>query len=253
MKQTTYLLIILLFYSSTLLAKPCAVLLHGLARSSDSMTEIEQKLTVAGYFVANIDYPSTEHPIAVLAEMAVNAGLQRCNSHQARPLYFVTHSLGGILLRQFYTNHSPHEVKRVVMLGPPNQGSEVVDNMKDMPGFELINGPAGMQLGTREFDTPKTLGPVNFELGIIAGTQSVNLFLSNFLPNPDDGKVSVASAKVEGMCGFITMPVNHPFMMTDDEVIGEVSHFLRYGKFRGPTGTAYPVNTGSQASGFCTS
>jgi len=215
------------------------------------MGEIEKKLSNAGYYVTNINYPSRVKPINELANIAVNEGLRNCEANGAAPISFVTHSLGGILVRQYYKNHSPHNVKRVVMLGPPNQGSEVVDNMKDVPGFELVNGPAGMQLGTRASDTPKMLGPVNFELGIIAGTQSINLLLSSFLPNPDDGKVSVESTKVEGMCGFITMPVNHPFMMTDDEVIGEVSHFLRYGKFRDKRAITKPVNSDPKAKAFC--
>ena len=151
----------------------------------------------------------------------------RLNHHVS----FVTHSLGGILVRQFYKNHPSANVKKVVMLGPPNKGSEIVDNLKDIPGYKLIVGPAGIQLGTRDIDIPKSLGPVNFELGIIAGTQSINLVLSTYLPNPDDGKVSVESTKVEGMCGFVALPVTHPFLMTNDHVINEVLNFLSTGKF----------------------
>ncbi|OUS13454.1 hypothetical protein A9Q89_02940 [Gammaproteobacteria bacterium 53_120_T64] len=216
------------------------------------MDEIEKKLSAAGYYVANIDYPSTQHPITELAEIAVNEGLYRCKTQGASPLHFVTHSLGGILVRQYYNNHSPDNLKRVVMLGPPNQGSEVVDKLKNVPGFELLNGPAGMQLGTHAFDTPKNLGPVNFELGVIAGTRSINLLLSGFLPNTDDGKVSVQGTKVEGMCGFIAMAVNHPFMMKDDEVIGEVSHFLNHGKFHHKKAIVNPVNSDPAVQGFCT-
>jgi hypothetical protein len=118
------------------------------------------------------------------------------------------------------------------MLGPPNQGSEVVDNLKNTPGFELLNGPAGMQLGTRTTDIPKTLGPANFELGVIAGTQSINLILSSFLPNPDDGKVSVESTKVDGMHDFVALPTTHPFMMKNDAVINQTVYFLKHGKFK---------------------
>jgi hypothetical protein len=118
------------------------------------------------------------------------------------------------------------------MLGPPNQGSEVVDNLKDTPGFELLNGPAGMQLGTGPDDIPQSLGPVSFELGVIAGTQSINLILSTFLPNPDDGKVSVEATKVEGMKDFIALPATHPFLMENDMVIDQTVHFLKNGKFK---------------------
>ena len=57
---------------------------------------------------------------------------------------------------------------------------------------------------------------------MIAGTRSINLVLSTYLPDPDDGKVSVASARLEGMCGFLTLPVSHPFIMKDKDVIDQV-------------------------------
>ncbi len=118
------------------------------------------------------------------------------------------------------------------MLGPPNQGSEVVDNLKNAPGFELLNGPAGMQLGTNATDIPKTIGPVEFELGVIAGTQSINLILSTFLPDPNDGKVSVASTRVKGMKDFVALPTTHPFMMKNYAVIEQVVYFLKHGQFK---------------------
>ena len=223
---------VLLLFSINAFASECVVLLHGLARSASSMTELEDKLARHGYAVVNVDYPSRKHVIAELSEMAVVEGLNICNERNAYPVNFVTHSLGGILVRQYFKNHVPNMVNRVVMLGPPNNGSEVVDNLKDVPGYELLNGPAGMQLGTGAANVPQSLGPVNFDLGVIAGTRSINLILSGFLPNPDDGKVSVESARVEGMCDFITLPVSHPFIMKNDQVIEEVIHFLQRGVFK---------------------
>ena len=121
---------------------------------------------------------------------------------------------------------------RVVMLGPPNKGSQVVDELRSMPGFELINGPAGLQLGTENDSVPNTLGPADFEVGIIAGTSTINFFLSTMLPNPNDGKVSVESTKLEGMTDHISMPVTHPFMMKNEQVIKQVIYFLNNGVFK---------------------
>jgi len=232
MNVQVILFTLMLLYSAVSVSAECVVLLHGLARTSGSMNELEHKLTSEGYYVANIDYPSRKKEITRLSEIAVNDGLRKCRENDASPVNFVTHSLGGILVRQYYKNYLSEKIKRVVMLGPPNSGSEVVDNLKDMPGYELLNGPAGMQLGTKDKDVPKSLGAVNFELGVIAGTQSVNLILSTFLPNPDDGKVSVESARVEGMCGFVALPVTHPFLMKNDQVIAEVINFLVHGEFK---------------------
>ena len=239
MKTRTTVFALLFFYSTMSLSAECVVLLHGLARTSGSMNEMEQRLTDEGYFVANIDYPSRKEEILKLSDIAVGDGLNLCRKNNSSPVNFVTHSLGGILVRQYYKNHSPENIKRVVMLGPPNNGSEVVDSLKNMPGYELLNGPAGMQLGTEGTSIPKSLGAVNFELGVIAGTKSINLILSTFLPNPDDGKVSVESAKVDGMCGFVALPVTHPFLMKNEKVINEVIEFLAYGEFKSVSATSY--------------
>lgn len=220
---------------SLVLAAPasaeCVVLLHGLARTAGSMTVLADRLTEAGFVVVNVDYPSREKTIEELAPLAVGQGLDDCKAQQASPVNFVTHSLGGILVRYYFSEKRPVDLNRVVMLGPPNQGSEVVDSLRDVPGYYEWNGPAGMQLGTGPDGVPGQLGPVDFELGVIAGTSSINLILSTFLPDPDDGKVSVASTRVEGMDDFVAMPASHPFIMQDDAVIDQVIHFLQQGRF----------------------
>lgn len=213
-------------------AKECVVLLHGLARTADSMKALEKRLALEGYTVVNVDYPSRKYPIETLAEIAVGQSIEECTKKSATKINFVTHSLGGILVRVYLKSNRRDDIGRVVMLGPPNQGSEVVDNLKNALGFELLNGPAGMQLGTKSSDIPKSLGPVNFDLGVIAGTQSINLILSTFIPGQNDGKVSVESAKVKGMHDFVTLPTTHPFMMKNAAVIDQTVYFLQHGQFK---------------------
>ncbi len=214
-------------------AKECVVLLHGLARTSASMDKMETTLSANGYHVVNHGYASREGTIADLAATELPLALKSCEGY--RPINFVTHSLGGILVRQYLTEKTVENLGRVVMLGPPNQGSHVVDNLKGVPGFAFINGDAGQELGTDKQSVPKQLGPVDFELGIIAGTKSINLVLSTMLPNPDDGKVSVEHTKVDGMSDHIALPVSHPFLMKDDDVIAQVLAFLISGKFASST------------------
>ena len=240
MKANKLLTAILLWSFAALShASECVILLHGLARTADSMAPLGEKLQEHGYKVVNIDYPSRTMPIAELADIAVGEGLAQCQEAPNSTINFVTHSLGGILVRQYYTVHKPHNLGRVVMLGPPNNGSQVVDEFQHMPAFKWLNGPAGLQLGTGSNSVPINLGPVNFNLGIIAGTKSINPILSSFLPNPDDGKVSVASTKVEGMCGFIALPVTHPTMLRNKTVISEVLSFLESGQFANPQAIHY--------------
>ncbi len=225
-----------LLISSSVSAGDCVILLHGLTRSSASMQQLQTALEDQKFTVANIDYPSREHSIEALAKTAVANGIDQCREKSADSIHFVTHSLGGILVRQYFQTNDLDQLGRVVMLGPPNAGSEAVDKLKDLPGFELLNGPAGQQLGTEETALPAQLGPVDFELGIIAGSRSINLILSSLIPGEDDGKVSVENTKVEGMTGFVTMAVTHPFMMSNSSVIKQTIHFLSYGKFSATTG-----------------
>jgi pimeloyl-ACP methyl ester carboxylesterase len=207
--------------------------LHGLARTYLSMHPIQQVLQKAGYCVVNIDYPSRRLPIEELAFIAVEQGLQQCQKHCADDgIHFVTHSLGGILVRQYLHQHTLHNLGRVVMLAPPNQGTEAVDFLRKLPGYQWINGPAGLQLGTTAQDVPKKLGPVNFELGVIAGEISFNPILSSMISSPDDGKVSVKNTRVEGMQDFITLPVNHTFIMRSKQAHLQTLHFLQHGCFK---------------------
>ena len=213
------------------ISSTCVILLHGLARSSLSMQVMEFVLKKQGYCVTNINYPSRQLPISELASIAIEEGLRKCRLHPPETIHFVTHSLGGILVRQYLQQNSIPELKRVVMLGPPNQGSEAVDKLKHFQVYRLVNGPAGYDLGTSEQDTPKKLGPVNFELGVIAGKKSMNPLLSSLITGEDDGKVSVESTKIEGMNDFITLPITHTFMMLNRETIRQTIHFLKSGCF----------------------
>ena len=209
----------------------CVVLLHGLARSSSSMKELSDTLENHGFNVALVDYPSRNHPIKALSQIAVGAGLDSCRKNGAKQIYFVTHSLGGILVRVYLDEQPIPELHRVVMLAPPNHGSEVVDNVKSIPGVAWMNGPAFLQLGTDEHSVPLSLGPVSVDTAVIAGSSSINLILSNFLDNPDDGKVSVESARLEGMCAMLVLPVSHPFIMTDELAIEQTISYLNTGEF----------------------
>lgn len=210
--------------------KECVILLHGLARTDRSMAILAEALNEAGYQAINHGYPSTRHPIEKLASEAIETALLRCPEQTT--VHFVTHSMGGILVRQYLSQRRMQNLGRVVMLGPPNQGSQVVDKLRHLPVFEWLNGPAGLQLGTGDLSVPKQLGPAQFEVGVIAGTRSINLLLSMLLPGPNDGKVTVENTKLAGMKDHIALPVSHPLMMRNQKVIEQVIHFLRYGAFQ---------------------
>lgn len=209
----------------------CVVLLHGVNRSWRAMRPMAEALQQDGYTTVNVDYPSRAGTVDELVPMAVENGLAACRAVGARRIHFVTHSIGGILLRYANERSPITDIGRVVMLAPPNQGSEIVDKTRNIPGARLVGGKALMQLGTDENSLPAMLGPVDFELGVIAGSDTMNPWMSAMLPNPDDGKVSVARTRVEGMVDFLIVDNNHHYIVEDTIVIQNTRAFLNTGSF----------------------
>jgi alpha-beta hydrolase superfamily lysophospholipase len=226
------LLIALALSGGLVQADDCVVLLHGLMRTSSSMNTMQRELEAAGFLTANIDYPSRDHTVERLAGPAIEEGLAVCRAHDTTErIHFVAHSLGGILIRQYLAENEIPELGRVVMLGPPNQGSAAVDELEDVPGFDWLNGPAGRQLGKGDGSVPLALGPADFELGVIAGNRTIDPITSAVLENPDDGRVSVEDTKLDGMADFVIVEHSHAFMMRMRKPIELTIEFLRTGNF----------------------
>jgi triacylglycerol lipase len=217
-------------------APEAVILLHGLCRTSHSMTRMGRALTGAGYLVHNVSYPSRTASIQQLADDAIGRAITECQRDGATRIHFVTHSLGGIMVRSYLARHSLPSLGRVVMLAPPNQGSEVVDKLGWTFVFKWLNGPAGNELGTDTNSVPNRLGPVTYPVGVIAGDRSINWINSLLIPGRDDGKVSLERTKLAGMSDHIVIHATHPFIMKNREAIRQTIQFLRTGAFNHATG-----------------
>ncbi|BCU75967.1 hypothetical protein llg_06820 [Luteolibacter sp. LG18] len=189
---------------------------------------MQRELESAGFTVSNVDYPSRVSGIGELSESVIGTILA---CHPGTRVHFVCHSLGGILVRQYAARHPRAAIGKVVMLGPPNGGSEVVDRLGTWRLFSWINGPAGQQLGTGNDSVPKHLGPPPFQAGIIAGNRSINWINSLMIPGLDDGKVSVESTRLPGARDHLVVASSHPFLMRNREVMRQTVAFLKQGSF----------------------
>jgi len=214
------------------LKKECVIVLHGMGRTKFAMRKVEKELAGAGYTVWNKSYPSTEKPIETLAAEHISKGLQFCRRAQAEKIHFVTHSLGGILVRYYLQDNTIENLDKIIMLSPPNSGSEIADSLKDLKLYQWMMGPAGQQLGTDANSLPNTLDRIDATVGIITGKSSSDPWFSPFIPGEDDGKVSVKSARLEEMTDFLVVEAGHTFIMSNRSVLEQIRHFLKRGTFK---------------------
>lgn len=220
----------------------CVILLHGLGRTSGSMSRMQKALTQAGFHTVNLDYPSRKESIEQLAQNHIPKAVSHCQEYQPDQIHFVTHSLGGIVARMAFEQQRPDRLGRVVMLSPPNRGSEAADVLQNRWTYRWMNGPAGQELSTSPDSTPNRLGPADYPVGIIMGNRQTlfdawvaSLFSgedgSEVFSGPNDGKISIERAELTGMTDFIVVPENHTHIMKSEYVHYQTIEFLTHGRF----------------------
>ncbi len=211
--------------------KDYVILLHGLGRTNKSMNTMKERLTEEGYEVLNLDYASRSASIPFLSDSIIAPQIHSFCRDTSKKINFVTHSLGGIVVRYYLNRHSLPNLGRIVMLSPPNKGSEVVDFLMQFPLVPDIMGPAFPQLASDSSSFVNNLPEVKAEIGVITGTSTINFINSIIIPGPDDGKVSLESARLDEMADFYVVNRTHPFIMDAPEVLDQVVFFLQKGRF----------------------
>lgn len=212
-------------------AQDGVVLLHGIGASARSFRRMARALERNGYATLNLDYPSRRKALDALA-LDIHPAVTRFAGNLGGQVHFVCHSMGGLLTRVYLAQYRPPNLGRVTMLGTPNGGSEIADRLKNVLLYRAFFGPAGQQLGTlRDAATMALLPPIDYPVGIIAGDLSVYPVAAAFLPWPHDGRVSVASTKLDGMADHVVVRTSHPWLVFSEEAIAFTLAFLRDGKF----------------------
>ena len=220
-----------LFLNQVIKDKECVVLVHGLWRSGFAMRSIASNLEDYGYQTISVDYPSTQDEIPELVQGYLLKSYHECKETGANKIHLVSHSMGGILIRQFLQHYSLPVGSKVVMLSPPNQGSELSEKFGDSWWYQWFVGPAGVSLSTKESGIILGLKEVKEPIGIIAAYRDWSLWPAAWLPEPNDGTVSVKSMKLDEMDDFILINSGHAMMRFNDEVQSQIRQFLALGQF----------------------
>lgn len=203
------------------------VLLHGIIRRASSMSPVESMLRRNGYATLNLDYPSTTHSLEEIAEL-VHPAIEAFNESNGGALHFVTHSMGGLVTRVYLAAHRPANLGRVVMMAPPNQGSEIADILRRFRAYKKLLGPAGQQLSTK---IASKLPSPDYPVGVIAGSRSVYPLASFFLPGKNDGRVSLKRTRISPDGPWMAVAAPHPSIMRHKGAHKAVETFLATGSF----------------------
>lgn len=195
-----------------------------------SMAPLAGALRRAGYRVRNVDYPTRPHSVEALVERYLRPAFADCAD--GAPVHFVTHSMGGILVRLLLQTERLPPGSRVVMLAPPNHGSEVVDIIRGWVVYRWLMGRVGQQLGTGPDAIVRRLQPVREAIGVIAANRSMQPWFSRLIPGDDDGAVSIASTRLPEMRDFVVVDATHTSVLFSRKVWRLVLAFLADGRFR---------------------
>ncbi len=204
------------------------VLLHGLARSKIAMWKLASRLERAGFLVQRIGYKSiTGTRDEILAD--IGRQIQMCCAGHNHAVHFVGHSLGGLFIRAYLQDNRVENLGRVVLIGTPNQGAEIIDKFRHKWWVQFL-GPTALALGTDDNSFPNSLKLPYYAVGVIAGVSDSDN--EDILPGLDDGLISVESTKIESaMTDFTIIETGHSAMRYNSEVAKQTVAFLKNGRF----------------------
>ena len=206
------------------------LLIHGLFRSKDSFRRLASALEEKGFEVEAVNYPSTRKSIKEHADQ-LGRILEELEGYDE--VSFVTHSLGGIVVRDLLarggTWRKKITVRRMVMLGPPNRGSVIAELLQDWLPYRVLAGKAAMELTSEEMSK---VPPPSCSFGIIAGGTGTSRGYNPALGGDNDGIVLVENTRLDSADDFLLLQCIHTLLMKHEEAIEATGRFLKQGKFR---------------------
>lgn len=215
------------------------IVLHGLGEGRGSMQPLVNHLrehldaTVLSFGYASHRVGIDDHGAAL---GRVVAGMPRADR-----ISFVGHSLGNLVVRR-WMHVAPADdlarVHRMVMLGAPNQGSDLARMASRVWLLAALSHGAAKDLVLRWPEISRTLAVPTCEFGIVAGGKGDDRGYSPLLDGDDDAVVRVAETRLEGADDFLVLPVNHAAMMKDPAVQRATVRFLETGRFADPSADA---------------
>ena len=206
--------------------REAVVFIHGIWMTGAEMLLLRRRLSQCGFECFNYRYQSLRR---TPRENAVNLN-KYLQTIQVDVVHLVAHSLGGIVLLHLFDKYPQQKPGRVVMLGTPIRGSEVVQKMTSSHWMKRLLGRSTERglLG----DAPRWQS--DHELGMIAGTQGFGLgklVRLGKLQKPNDGTVRLDATYSNGIKEHAALPYSHHGMLFAKPVAQAVCKFLQSGTF----------------------
>jgi len=213
-------------------ANQMVVLIHGIMDRPFIMWHIQNRLLKEGYAVLNFDYASTKEVMDTVVQKLEQAIRPQIGNMDQ--IHFVTHSLGGLIIRAYLMRYSADNFGRLVMIAPPNKGSVLAERLEDFPVYEWLSGPAGQKLGKDANDYGAQYPPPSIPFGIIAGGLGNEQGFNPLIPGDDDGTVGVSETQLSTADDFILITGLHTTLLWQPSVSDQLVHFIKQGQFSHP-------------------
>ncbi len=220
------------------------VLVHGFMDTRFHLYFMEKQLISEGYVVINKTYPSVTMSIEDCADYLAGV-IERGTEGITDPyeLDFITHSMGGLVVRCYLAKYHPPQAKRLVMIATPNRGVTKAELAARFPLADRVLGPALMEMAQGpDYLCALCGGAPAVEFGVITGGKGDGQGYSLFIPGDDDGIVAVRSAYLPGASDFLLLDHIHNLICFYDDTIANARAFLTDGAFLMHTAPPTDIN-----------